>query len=66
MSKLNDEQKNLMRLYGRSKKDQDGWAAVSEQLWPWISKNAMPEMFDIGDKKIRLTEAGKTILEFAL
>ncbi len=66
MSKLNDEQKSFMRLFVRSPKNEDGWAAVSDILWPWVEKTAMPEMFEIGEQKIRLTEAGKIITEFAL
>lgn len=66
MSKLDGEQKSLMRIYVRSQKDAEGWADVGCVLWPWISKNAMPEIFEVGDKRIRLTAAGKEILEFAL
>lgn len=65
MSKLDQDQKNLINLYARSKKDDDGWANVSNQLWPWISTKAEPVFFEIQAQKIRLTEAGKVLLKYA-
>lgn len=66
MSKLSDEQKNMLRLYDRSKKDSEGWAVVSDQLWPYVQKTITPEMFEVRGQHIRTTDAGKAVLEFAL
>ena len=66
MSKLSDIQKNVLQLYARSKQDTDGWATVSEQLWPFIRKNATPEMFELQEKRIRATESGKTIIKYVV
>lgn len=66
--KLDNQQKSLISLYGRSKEDADvnGWVCVSNTLWPWVQKTATPEMFEIGEQKIRLTDAGKVILEYGI
>ena len=66
MSKLSDYQKNMLRLYGRSKKDAEGWAAVSDTIWPLVEQYAIPEMFEIQGRRIRVTEAGKAVLEWSL
>lgn len=64
MSKLDQDQKNLINLYARSKKDADGWANVSNQLWPWISEKAEVDFFEMKEQRIRLTEVGKVLLKY--
>jgi hypothetical protein len=66
MSKLSDQQKNMLRLYERSRKDAEGWANVSDTVWPLVEQYAIPEMFEIQGRRIRATEAGKAVLMFAI
>lgn len=60
------DQKKLISLYNRSKKDADGWASVSNQLWPWFSKAVNTDFFELGEQKIRLTDVGKVMLKYAI
>lgn len=67
MSKLSYGQKEMLRLYGRSKKDESGWADVSDAVWEnLVEKYAITEMFEKQGRRIRATEAGRAILEFML
>lgn len=67
--KLQDQQRDLLRLIARSPQDADGWANVSVTLLPSVSKWTHPELAELvanddGTGRIRLTETGKTLLEW--
>ena len=66
MSELSQEEKNMMLLYGRSAKDAEGWADVSDQLWPHVQKYLNLAMFEVVGQKIRTTPAGDAVLQYAL
>lgn len=64
---LNEAQKTLLILYGRSMKsaDANGWVNVaSSDVWEWIEKNATPDIFEMREQSLRLTDAGKVLLYF--
>ena len=70
MTALTPEQKHCMRLAIRDA-GPDGWATVSKTLWPLVSK-MLPEKLaetepnsDGSGGKIRITEDGRTVLEFS-
>lgn len=67
MSKLDLGQTHLLRLADKGA-DAEGWAKVSEALWPLLAgvPDELLERSDDGTaKRVRLTEAGRIVLEYA-
>lgn len=63
--KLTDEQKNLLNLCARSKKDEDGWSIVGDMLWDYIQTCTKDcELFELGDHVIRISDKGKIVLQY--
>lgn len=66
MSALNHSDKHLLRLV-RQGKDAEGWAKVSEMVWPLVQ--SLPtelvtiEATDTGGRA-KLTDAGETVLDW--
>ena len=67
-SKLRENQLIYLRFAGRSKKDSEGWSNVSNGLWAHSRAMAasMPELIeiDLELKRVRLTPAGMTVLDY--
>lgn len=66
MKKLNSGEKHIIELIDRDA-DADGWAPVSDVLYPHLSKNIPEELviFDgeAGGYRARLTDEGKNIIK---
>ena len=67
MSKLESQHIHVLKLIARDADHYDGWAEVSEQLYPVLSGNiprelATFEKWDTGGRA-RLTEEGKHVLD---
>jgi hypothetical protein len=64
--KLDIQHKHIMKLIDRDKKE-DGWASVSNQLYPHLCKNMPAELVELCGEpdsfKARLTKKGENILE---
>lgn len=62
--KLDMQHRHIMRLIDRDKKS-DGFAPVSDQLFPVLSKNMPPELVEFsgspGCYRARLTEEGNNV-----
>lgn len=70
--KLTQPQKNLLALYKRSPKDNEGWTKVSKNLWFLVEK-ASSDLFEAEQTpsaetygRMRLTNAGETLLEYVI
>ena len=65
---LSNETRALLPLIMRSERDAEGWANVSNQLWPSVQKWAHPRLTETKSTAegnfIRLTSEGKTVLDF--
>ena len=68
MSKLSNEQRDLLKLILRSKPQDDGWYSVSSQVWPVVS-GGLPD--DLAETKpfedgglLRLTERGQAVADY--
>ena len=65
MEKLDIQHKHIMRLIARDA-DSDGWATVSAQLFPVLSKNIPKELAVFEETetggRARLTEEGQSVL----
>ncbi len=63
--KLESEHKHIMRLIARDC-DSEGWTAVSEALYPHLSKNMPGELMEFEKLeeggRARLTDEGENIL----
>ena len=70
--KLEDSQKNILRLAGRSKRDAEAFSKVSDVLWPLVSSAAatMPELLvceHIGNSgRVKLTPEAEILLKYVL
>ena len=68
MSKLSDEQRDLLKLILRSKPRDDGWYSVSKVLWPMVSSGLpddLAEMKSFEDSGfVRLTERGQAVADY--
>lgn len=67
MSKLNDGQKNLLRLVVKGA-DADGWAPVSRQVYPLVAgmPRELVNLEPVGDEgrgRVRLTPAGQGVID---
>ena len=68
MSKLSDEQRDLLKLILRSEPRDDGWYPVGSQLWPAV-EGKLPndlvetEPFEDGGL-IRFTERGQAVADY--
>lgn len=65
---INQQEKDFLRLVGRSPDIGDGWRAVSNMLWPWVLKFDTPGLLELDHEKqrVRPTEKGQTLLDYAL
>ena len=68
MNKLTSDAKDIILLYQRSKKDNDGWAIVSIPIWPLMS-SVPSELIELqGNEttggRARLTEHGKIVADY--
>ncbi len=65
--KLDYNQKHLMRLIARGKKE-DGWAPVSKMVYPLLpsipSELVILERFEDGAGRAKLTPTGEIVLEW--
>ncbi len=65
--RLTDEGKSFLRLVYRSLND-DGWANVSNQLWPMtqrvVEKYPTLIIIDKEHQRVKLTLAGRTVVEW--
>ena len=66
--KLNQADKDLLRLINRSPDMGGGWRQVSKMLWPHITKTAHSDLTELDEAnlRIRFTEEGETIVRYAL
>ena len=66
MEKLDIQHKHIMKLIDRDC-DENGWAKVSNQLYPHLFKNMPAELIELGGEfgnyKARLTDQGKNMLD---
>ncbi len=65
---ISDQDKDFLRLVGRSPDRGDGWRSVSEVCWQLVEKFGTPELIEVdaANKRVRLTEEGEAVLMFAL
>jgi hypothetical protein len=63
---ITDQQKNILRLIGRSTDLENGWRQVSNMLWPLVMEHAHPELTELDreSKRIRFTPEGITVLRY--
>ena len=66
IKKLSDTDKSLLQLYARSKRDADGWADCSKQIYTLLSKFVRADLVEIepiGEAgRMRLTSLGNDLL----
>jgi preprotein translocase subunit SecA len=60
--------RDFLLLLVRSKDIGDGWRQVSDRLWKLVTMFSEPELIEVDEpnKRVRLTDKGATIVEFAL
>lgn len=65
---LNFYDKEILRLIQRSPDVGDGWRSVSKVCWKLIEKFTATELVEIDalNRKVRLTDSGKIVVDFAL
>jgi len=62
---MTDEQKDLLRLCARSKKDEKGWSNVSNILWSYVQQYSKDcELFELEEHRIRISEKGQIVLKY--
>lgn len=65
MGKLDIQHKHILKLIARDR-DSEGWAKVSDQLYPVLSKNIPTELAEFEKQKegsrARLTDEGESVL----
>ena len=59
--KLDIQHKHIMMLIERDAKP-DGWASVSDKLYPILSKLMPAELVEFEHGRARLTDEGKSVL----
>lgn len=66
--KLNQADKDLLRLINRSPDIGSGWRQVGKMLWPHVTKIAHSDLTELDEAnlRIRFTEEGETIVRYAL
>ena len=66
MPKLTPQDKNFINLILRSPDIGDGWRNSSNTLWPIVQGMAedQPELFELGEKTIRLTPVARILMEY--
>ncbi len=66
MSKLDSGAKHILRLIARDKQS-DGWATISQQLYPCLSKSIPHELVTFekleSGGRAKLTSTGESIVE---
>lgn len=65
---LSIQDKDFLRLLGRSPDRGDGWRSVSQVCWSLVEQFGQKELLEIdqSNMRVRLTEAGNAVLMFAL
>jgi hypothetical protein len=65
---ISTKDKSVLQLITRSPDGGDGWRVVSKVCWPLIEQFGEPKLIEIDKQnmRVRLTESGRTVVEFAL
>jgi len=65
---ISNADKEFLRLVTRSPDRGDGWRSVSSACWALVEQFGTPELLEVDkhNMRVRLTEAGVAVVQFAL